>query len=66
MPKWEIIVDGDTPDEAIAWLKAEVAMKLQPGEARSPWQAHGKGAPSLVLGSVREVREASPVPCGKE
>ena len=32
---WAIIgqftVDADNPDEAIAWLKAEVAMKLQPG-----------------------------------
>jgi hypothetical protein len=33
MPKWAIIgqftVDADSPDEAIALLKAEMAMKLQ-------------------------------------
>ena len=44
MPKWAIVeqftVEAETPDAAIAWLQAELAAKLQPGEAGSPWQRY--------------------------
>ena len=43
MAKWEIVgqftVEADTPDAAIAWLKAEMAAKLRPGEAGKPLAA---------------------------
>ena len=60
MPKLEIVgqftIEAETPDEAIAWLQAELAAKLRSGEAGSPWQAYGQGEPGYVLGSVRELR----------
>ena len=60
MPPWasvgQFTVAAETPDAAIAWLKAELAAKLRSGEAGSPWQAYGQGEPGYVLGSVRELR----------
>ena len=58
----QFTVEAETPDEAIAWLKAELAAKLQPGEAGSPWQPYGQGEPGYVLGSVRELRGDPGVP----
>ena len=66
MPKWQIVgqftIEADTPDEAIAWLKGELARRLEPGEEGSPWQEYGKALPAYVLGSVREVRSDPGVP----
>lgn len=61
--EWEIAVlvrvGDDTPDGAAEWLKAELAMKLQPGEEGSPWQQYSKGSPSYVVGAIREVRPST-------
>ena len=69
MAKWAIVgqftIEADTPDAAIAWLQAELAAKLQPGEAGSLWQPYGQGESSYVLGSVREGREEPGVPTGR-
>ena len=66
MSKWAIVgqftVEAETPDAAIAWLKAELAAKLQPGEAGSPSQPYGEGEPRYVLGSVRQLRGDPGVP----
>lgn len=66
MARWEIIgqftVEADTPAEAIAWLKAALAARLQPGEEGSPWQPYGQGEPSYVVGSVRQLRGDPGVP----
>jgi hypothetical protein len=37
-----------------AWLKHQLAARLQPGEEGSPWQTYGRGMPGYVLGSVRQ------------
>jgi hypothetical protein len=64
--QWAIVgqftVEADTPDEAVAWLKAELAAKLAPGEEGSPWQTYGNGEPSYVLGSVRQLHGDPGVP----
>ena len=65
MPKWAIVgqfaVEAEAPDEALAWLQAELA-RLWSGEAGSPWQAYGKGEPSYVLGSVQQLHGDPGVP----
>ena len=69
MPPWAIVgqftVEADTPDAAIAWLKAELAARLRPGEEGSSWQPYGQGEPGYVLGSVRELRGDPGVPTGR-
>ena len=67
MAQWQIVgqftIEADTPDEAIAWLQAELARRLRPGQVGGPWQPYGAGAPSVALGSlVREVRADAGVP----
>ena len=66
MAQWAIVgqftVEAETPDEAIAWLQAELAAKFHPGEAGSPWRTYGQGEPGYVLGSVRRVGVDSGVP----
>jgi hypothetical protein len=67
--QWAIVgqftVEADTPDEAIAWLQAELAARLRPGEAGSPWRPYGQGEPGDVLGSARELRGDPGVPAGR-
>lgn len=69
MAQWEIVgqftVEAATPDQAIAWLKAELAAKLQSGEAGSPWQRYGTALPGYVLGSVRQTGIVRGVPPGQ-
>lgn len=69
MPKWTIAIqttiDAATPDEAADWLRAELVMKLQPGEEGSPWVAYdgGLAAPSYSVGPIiRAVATESPTP----
>jgi hypothetical protein len=64
--KWvvavQVTLDGDTPDEAIAWLEGALARRLEPGEEGRPWQAYGQDEPRVVPGSVQQLHSDRGVP----
>lgn len=68
MPQWTIgaqfTVEAETPDAALAWLRAELAARLPVGEEGSPWQAYNGSAPlpHYVVGSIRRVADEPGVP----
>lgn len=68
MPQWvvsvPITVDAATPDEAVAWVKVELAGKLAP-DLGTGWHHEGIATPRYQVASVRQVREESPVPASR-
>ncbi len=68
MPRWTIVapftVEADDPDQALARVRGELAVRLQSGEEGSPWQPDDGGGtpPQFVVGSIRRVADDPGVP----
>ena len=66
MPRWvfgvQVTVEGETPEEARAWLEAELRERLRPDEEGGAWRNTGQGPPRYQIASVRQERDGSPTP----
>src|SRR5258708_16745591 len=68
MPQWVVLVpvtvDASTPDEAVAWVKEELAARFQPDEGTG-WHTQGIATPRYQVASVRRVPEESATPASR-
>jgi hypothetical protein len=65
MPQWVVLVpvtvEAATPDDAIAWVRHELAAKLQPDKGTG-WHHEGIATPRYQVASVRRAGEETATP----